>query len=144
MLGSEIEGCGTNPVIISYRAGMAKLNSFKDLLVWQKAIALSAATYKLTSNYPKEEMFGLTTQTRRAVNSISFNIAEGYGRNTTKNYVSFLYNALGSLNETDSAIVLAIALDFIAVDDAKAVEELVKEESKMLNALIKSLENKIK
>ncbi len=122
---------------------MAKLNSFKDLLVWQKAIDISVAIYKLTKKFPQNEMFGLTTQTRKASNSISLNIAEGYGRNTTRSYVNFLYNALGSLQETDSAIVLAIALEFISVEESELLILLITEETKMLKALINSLELKI-
>ena len=70
---------------------MGNIKSYKDLIVWQKAVDLAVDVYKLTCSFPKEEIYGLTSQIRRAVCSVSLNIAEGYGRNTTKNYINSLY-----------------------------------------------------
>jgi four helix bundle protein len=122
---------------------MGTLKSYKDLIIWQKAILLSAEVYKLTSLFPKEEIFGLTSQTRRAAYSIPLNIAEGYGRNTTKNYVNSLYIAQGSLQELETAIILGCELGFISKNDCEKVDSLIIEEFKMFNSLINSLEYKI-
>lgn len=88
-------------------------------------------------------MYGMTSQIRRAVTSISLNIAEGYGRNTTKNYINSLYIAQGSLQEVESAILLSNRLNFVKEEDCEKVNSLMLEEFKMFNALINSLENKI-
>jgi four helix bundle protein len=122
---------------------MNNIKSYKDLIVWQKAIDLSEEVYKLSSLFPKEEAFGLTNQIRRAVCSVSLNIAEGYGRNTTKNYINSLYIANGSLREVESAIVLGIRLGFVKESDCEKANALITEESKMFNALINSLKEKI-
>ena len=123
---------------------MGSIQSYKDLIIWQKSIDLSEEIYKLSSLFPKEEIFGLTSQIRRAVCSISLNIAEGYGRNTTKNYINSLYIAQGSLREVESAVILSIRLGFVKENNCEKVNALIVEESKMFNALINSLKEKIK
>ena len=123
---------------------MAAINSYKDLIVWQKAIDLTVEIYKLSSLFPKEEIYALTSQIRRASCSIALNIAEGFGRNTTKSYVSFLYIAEGSLREVESAVILSIRLGFVKQTDCEKVNGLIEEEMKMFNVLIKKLEEKIK
>ena len=122
---------------------MGSIKSYKDLIIWQKSIDLAVEVYKLSSKFPKEEMYGMTSQIRRAVTSISLNIAEGYGRNTTKNYINSLYIAQGSLQEVESAILLSNRLNFVKEEDCEKVNSLMLEEFKMFNALINSLENKI-
>jgi four helix bundle protein len=122
---------------------VGNIKSYKDLIIWQKSIDLAVEVYKLSSKFPKEEIYGMTSQIRRAVTSISLNIAEGYGRNTTKNYINSLYIAQGSLQEVESAIILSIRLNFIKGEDCEKVNSLMLEEFKMFNALINSLENKI-
>lgn len=122
---------------------MASIKSYKDLIIWQKAIDLAVEIYKVTSCFPKEEVYGLTSQIRRAANSVSLNIAEGYGRNTTKNYINALYIAQGSLQETESGLILATRLGFLKKEDWEKANSLVIEEYKMFNALINSLEEKI-
>jgi four helix bundle protein len=122
---------------------VGSIKSYKDLIIWQKSIDLAVEVYKLSSKFPKEEFYGMTSQIRRAVTSISLNIAEGYGRNTTKNYINSLYIAQGSLQEVESAIILSIRLNFIKEEDCEKVNSLMLEEFKMFNALINSLENKI-
>jgi four helix bundle protein len=89
---------------------VGNIKSYKDLIIWQKSIDLAVEIYKLSSKFPKEEIYGMTSQIRRAVCSISLNIAEGYGRNTTKNYINSLYIAKGSLQEVESAIILSVRL----------------------------------
>lgn len=122
---------------------MGSIKSYKDLIIWQKSIDLAVEVYKLSSEFPKEEIYGMTSQIRRAVTSVSLNIAEGYGKNTTKNYINSLYIAQGSLQEVESAIILSVRLNFIKEEDCEKVNSLILEEFKMFNALINSLENKI-
>lgn len=122
---------------------MGSIKSYKDLIIWQKSVDLAVEVYKLSSEFPKEEIYGMTSQIRRAVTSISLNIAEGYGRNTTKNYINSLYIAQGSLQEVESAIILSVRLNFIKEEYCEKVNSLILEEFKMFNALINSLENKI-
>lgn len=117
----------------------SKINSFKDLLVWQKAMDISAEVYKLTYGFPEREIYGLTNQIRRASNSISLNIAEGHGRRSTKSYVNFLNIASGSLSELESGLLLSIRLNFLKESDIINVVNLITEEQKMLSSLISSL-----
>ncbi len=123
---------------------MAIVNSYKDLIVWQKSVDLTVEIYKLSTQFPKEEVYGLTSQIRRASCSISLNIAEGFGRNTTKSYVSFLYIAEGSLREVEAAIILSTRLGFVKIEECDKINSLIVEEMKMFSVLIKKLEEKIK
>ena len=84
-----------------------KVESFKDLFVWQKGIELVNDIYKLTKQFPEDEVYGLTSQIRRAAISIPANIAEGCGRGTTKNYIQFLEISRGSLLELETLIIIA-------------------------------------
>ncbi len=119
---------------------MDKISSFKDLLVWQKAIDISVEVYRLTRlHFPKDEIFGLTSQLRRAANSISLNIAEGYGKHATKNYINYLVTAYASNNELESGFILAEKLEFVKEKELENLFSLIKEESKMLNSLIGKL-----
>lgn len=120
-----------------------KINSFKDLKVWQKAMDISVEVYQLTSVFPIQEIYGLTNQIRRASNSVSLNIAEGHGRNSTKSYVNFLNIANGSLNELESGLILSVRLNFLKDSDLSKINEMLNEEQKMLAALITNLESKI-
>ena len=86
---------------------MSEIRSHRDLLVWQCAMDIAVATYEITKRYPREELFGLTSQSRRAAASVSANIAEGYGRGTKQAYVNFLRIARGSLKELETHLVLA-------------------------------------
>ena len=118
------------------------LRSFKDLKVWQKSYNLCLKAYKITSAFPKDERFGLTSQIRRSAVSIPSNIAEGYGRKTTVDYVRMLYIAYGSTCELETQVLLAGDLGFIDKGDLSAAIENVKEVERMLKALIKTLEQK--
>jgi four helix bundle protein len=122
---------------------MGKINSFEDLIVWQKAIDLSAEIYKMSVKFPKEEIFGLTSQIRRASNSVSLNISEGSVR-TTKTFINQLSIARGSASEVLSASILAHRLGFLTEKDIQNIRPFVTEITKMLNSLISSLETKIK
>lgn len=111
--------------------------------VWQKAMDISVEVYQLTAGFPIQENYGLTNQIRRASNSVSLNIAECHGRNSTKSYVNFLNIANGSLNELESGLILSVRLNFIKDSDLLKINELISKEQKMLTSLITNLELKI-
>jgi four helix bundle protein len=115
--------------------------SFKDLVVWQKAIQLCSEIYRLTSSFPSSEQFGLTNQMRRASVSIASNIAEGNGRSTKGEYILFLGHARGSNCELQTQLTIARNLGFCDIQEHEAAENLSAEISRMLNALIKKLGN---
>jgi four helix bundle protein len=119
-----------------------KINSYKDLVVWQKAMDISVEVYKLTMSFPQNEIYALTNQIRRASNSVSLNIAEGHGRKSTRAYTNFLNIAHGSLNELESALLLSIRLDFTTENKTNHIISMIAEESKMLYSLINKLESK--
>ena len=113
---------------------MSITKSFKDLIVWQKSRDLAVAVYKLTENFPKSEIYGLTNQMRRAAVSISSNIAESYHRFHSKEKRQFLMIAFGSGSELESQIEIAKVL-YPNLDYAK-IEELLSETMKILNKFL--------
>ncbi len=119
------------------------VNSFKDLIVWQKAMDLTKEIYGLSEKFPKSENFSLTNQIRRAAVSIPSNIAEGYGRYTTPEYIRFLSIANGSLLVLHTQILLAGSLGYASIADIDIIEKQIAEISKMLNSLRNKLSNKI-
>ena len=116
--------------------------SFRDLEVWQKAIQLTVAVYKLTSGFPDSEKFGLTNQMRRAAVSIASNIAEGCGRSTRGEYLQFLGHARGSCSEVETQIVIAKELRFGAKEQIDRAEDICSEVGRMLGGVMKSLRAK--
>ena len=116
------------------------MTSYRDLIVWQKSMSLVPLIYKLVAQLPENEKFGLTSQIKRSAVSIPSNIAEGYGRNYRKDYSRFLQIARGSLFENQTQLEIAVNLDFIKVNDLEEIKELSVEVEKMLNSLIKKLE----
>jgi four helix bundle protein len=116
--------------------------SFRDLTVWQRAIELTLAAYKLTSSFPDSERFGLTNQLRRASVSVASNIAEGYGRSTKGEYILFLGHARGSNSEVETQIVIAKALGFGSKEMICTAEELCNEVGRMVTAMMKSMRSK--
>jgi len=118
------------------------LRNYKELKVWQKAYQLCLKIYQATKIFPKEERYGLTSQIRRSVVSVPSNIAEGYGRGTTQEYIRFLYMAYGSNCELETQALLACDLGYIKEDQRQRFVEDIKEVERMLKALINSLENK--
>jgi len=116
--------------------------NYKDLQVWQKAYQLCLGIYKSTKEFPKSEQYGITAQIRRAAVSIPSNIAEGYGRKTTKEYIRSLYVAYGSNCELETQIFLSGDLGYIEAGKLKKLQDEVEEVERMLKALIKALENK--
>lgn len=113
------------------------LNSHKELIVWQKSITLVKDIYRLTSNFPKNELYGLSSQMQRAAVSIPSNIAEGYSRKNTKEYLQFLRIAYGSATELETQII--IAEDLYKDIDYKATAFLLEEILKMLNTIISKI-----
>jgi len=120
---------------------MGNIKSYKDLLVWQKGIEIVKEIYLLCKDLPKEEIYGLQSQMKRASISVVSNIAEGYGRNYKKSYIHFLKIARGSLLELETQIIISNELKLISNDQFNAINSLITEESKMLNAFIKSISN---
>jgi four helix bundle protein len=116
------------------------IQSYRDLRVWQEAMSLAEAVYRLTKQFPKDELFGLTSQMRRASVSIPANIAEGYGRESTGAYVQFLRVAQGSLKELETHALLANRVGIMSELDAANLLSLAESIGKMLRALIRSLE----
>ncbi len=116
-----------------------KIESWRDLLVWQKSHALTLAIYRLTQNFPSEERFRLSDQLCRAAASIPTNIAEGKGRGSTAELCQFLVIARGSIEETRYLILLAHDLGYLSPSDYEQVESTCTEVSKMTNALLCSL-----
>jgi len=112
-----------------------KSQSHRELLVWQKSIALAKAIYKLTAEFPSEEKIGLVSQMRRAAVSVPSNIAEGQARNTTGEFVQFISHAEGSLAELDTQLILAVELSFLASEKAKPCADSINELRRMLNGL---------
>ncbi|MBW2566617.1 MAG: four helix bundle protein [Deltaproteobacteria bacterium] len=118
------------------------LKNYKDLKVWQKSYELCLGIYTITAKFRKEEIYGLTSQIRRSVVSIPSNIAEGYGRKTTRDYIRMFYISYGSVCELETQILLAGGLDLIEKSELGTLKKDIAEIERMLTALIKSLENK--
>jgi four helix bundle protein len=114
-------------------------DSFKDLVVWQRSIELTVAVYKLTASFPDSERFGLTNQLRRASVSVASNIAEGYGRSTTGEYLQFLGHARGSNCEVQTQLVISKALGFGSEELLHQADSLSGEVSRMLVAIMNKL-----
>ncbi|CDX12494.1 S23 ribosomal protein [Mesorhizobium sp. ORS 3324] len=113
-----------------------KINSYKDLIVWQHAMDLAVATYSLTKAWPKEELYGLTSQIRRSATSIPANIAEGYGRDNRGSYQQFLRVAQGSLKEFETHLQIAERVGLATQDQAYQMLQATEAIGKMLRQLI--------
>ena len=115
------------------------MNRFKELLVWQKAIDLAVEVYHITETLPKEERYGLISQINRSVISIPSNIAEGAGRNTSKEFNNFLGIAQGSSFELDTQLIISNRLNFISKEEYQNVELQLEHIQNMIAKLKKSL-----
>ncbi|MFH1335851.1 MAG: four helix bundle protein [Candidatus Zixiibacteriota bacterium] len=113
--------------------------SFRKLLAWQKAYELALGVYTITKDFPKNEMYGLSLQMRRASASISANIAEGYERQHRKEYLQHLFIARGSLGEVETYLSLAKDLGYNSIEKFEALEKLRAETARLLKGLINSL-----
>jgi four helix bundle protein len=113
--------------------------SYKDLIVWQKGIALAKTVYRLTKNFPPEERFGLVAQMRRAVISVLSTIAESEARHTTGEFIQFISHAEASVAELDTQLILSIELEFCTETESESAFALVHELRRMLNVLRRKL-----
>ena len=120
---------------------MDKIRTYRDLIAWQKSMQLVQVVYQCTNNMPEAERFGLTNQMRRAAVSIPSNIAEGYARQSTPDYLKFLRMARGSLAELSTQTELAVNLKMLPTHPP--LNELLAETDRVLQGLIRSLEKAI-
>ncbi|KAA3664270.1 MAG: four helix bundle protein [Chloroflexi bacterium] len=118
-----------------------RVQSYRDLIVWQKSIELVKNVYCLIRNFPKFETYGLSDQLRRSSVSVPSNIAEGQARQHTGEFRQFLYISLGSIAEVDTQIIIAEQLNYISDLEAKDIQKLIIEIQKMLRKLIVRLPN---
>ena len=115
------------------------VRSHRDLLVWQKGMDLAADAYRLSRSWPRDEVYGLTSQARRAAAAIPANIAEGYGRQSTASYAQFLKIARGSLNELETHLLLAERVGLTKPGSCADTLQQVDQLGKMLGGLIRSV-----
>lgn len=119
------------------------VRSYRDLIVWQKCVEFSVAFYEVTKSFPKQELFGVTSQMRRASISIASNIAEGSGRTTTKEYLQFLRVSLGSAFEIETQLLIVNKLQYCSDQQYQELQEFLTVIIKMLQKLISSLKRKL-
>ena len=112
------------------------MHNFRELEVWKKAIELTTLYYRISKNFPKEEVFGITSQSRRSIVSISSNIAEGAGRETDKQFIQFLSIALASSFEFETQIIVARNLEYLSEENYNSVFNELKHIQNMLVKLI--------
>jgi four helix bundle protein len=115
-----------------------KRADFRDLILWQRAMVLAVLVYQITRRFPREELYGITTQLRRAAVSIPSNIAEGAARRTTRDFINFLHIARGSLAELNTQLILAVRLGL--ADSHIDWQSSIDEVARLLNAVIKGLQ----
>ncbi|MBZ5513781.1 MAG: four helix bundle protein [Acidobacteriia bacterium] len=118
---------------------MITVKDYKELEVWQKAVDLATSLYEVTRGFPDTEKFGLVVQVRRAATSVPANIAEGWGRGSTREYVQFLHVARGSLLELETHLIIAQKLAYLSRERSEVAHQQVKSISMMLNRLIGAL-----
>ena len=117
------------------------MNSYKDLIVWNKSFELVIEIYRLVNLFPKSEMFSLSSQMRRAAVSIPSNIAEGFARKHRKEYAQFISIAFGSGAELETQLLLAKELNFMPEKEFIKSEKLLDEAMKMLNVFLRKIRN---
>ena len=115
------------------------MQDFRKLKVWEKAHQLTLEVYRLSAKFPREEVYALTSQVRRASTSIGLNIVEGCGRMTKPDFKHFLVMATGSANEVDYCFILAVDLEYITKDDYLEIQKPIEDVRKMLVSLINKL-----
>ena len=118
---------------------MEHIKDFKDLILWQRAMDLVVEVYNLVKRIPKEELLALSDQIRRAVISIPSNIAEGQGRNSSKEFIHFLSIAKGSKAELETQLLLCVRINYLTESEIEKAMSLIEEVGKMLNSLQKKL-----
>jgi four helix bundle protein len=120
-----------------------KIQSYRDLEVWKVGMELAAQCYQVTKSLPKEELFGLTSQIRRAAASVPANVAEGPGRNSTREFLNHLSVARGSLHELETHVLLAQQVGLLKETQTQPVLQLSERISMMLSRLRQSLERRL-
>lgn len=115
------------------------IRSYRDLIAWQRGVAFVVACYRATKHFPKEELYGLVSQLKRAAVSIPANIAEGHGRSSRADYARHVAIAYGSLMEAETHLIIAAELDYLPTDHRDALLAQASELGRMLNALKRSL-----
>jgi len=125
------------------KGGRWEVKTFRDLHVWKKSMALVVEIYQESKLFPDEEQFGLIAQIRRSATSIPCNIAEGFGRKTTQDYLRFLHIAIGSLYELQTQLEISFNLSFLNKDKFDTVYDSTREVERMLSSLIKKLNTKL-
>jgi len=118
---------------------MVKVKSYKDLIVWQKAMDMTESLYRIVKKLPKEETYALSDQMRRAAISIPSNIAEGFGRNSKKEYLQFLYIANGSICELETQLMLCVRANYLNETEIQPIMCLLSEIGKILMTITKKL-----
>jgi len=116
-----------------------KINTYRDLHVWQKGLELAKQLYQITKHFPQDERFGLVSQVRRTAVSVVSNIAEGQARRTTKEFVQFLYVCRGSLAELDTQLILSSQLNYLTEKQYEDLSNMIDGLQRMLFRLIESL-----
>ena len=119
------------------------MRDYKKIKAYQHANKLVLAVYSLSKNFPKHEIYGLTSQIRRASISVPTNIAEGASRQHKKDYLNFLYNSRGSVAEVEYLLELASNLDYLNIEDFNKVDLIRQEAAKTLSGLIESVEQEV-
>jgi four helix bundle protein len=115
------------------------INSYKDLLVWQKAMDLAVEVYTYTKTFTKEELYGIVSQMRRAAISVPSNIAEGYSRHRKAEYIHFLEIAYASASELETQLILSYRISFVQKSDFELQNERTQEVIRMLHSLIEKI-----
>ena len=118
------------------------VQSYRQLIVWQRAMELVQSIYKLTKDFPKEEIYGLTSQIRQAAVSIPSNIAEGQGRDSTKEFLHHPSISYGSLMEVETQILIAESLNYLKQEETKLILTKTAETGRLINGLTRSLKSK--
>lgn len=138
----NIDAFCPSPEVAGFAEDGVSIRDYRDLDVWKAGMALAAATYKVTAEFPREELYGLVSQMRRACVSIPANIAEGYGRETTGAFIQFLRVAQGSLKELETLVTLSDQLGFLEDGKAASLSANCERLGKMLRGLIRALERR--
>ena len=120
-----------------------KIKSYQDLIVWQKSVLLVTDIYTITKTFPQDERFGITSQLNRAAVSIPTNIAEGWGRETSKNYLQFLRISRGSIMEVQTLLIISKNLNYVSEEKFDVLRNKTEEVGKILQGLIKSINEKV-
>src|SRR5262245_14981809 len=119
------------------------IESYQDLQTWKLGMEIAVECYQVTRSFPREELFGLTSQIRRASSSIPSNIAEGYGRESSRDYIRLLQIAQGSLKETETHLILSTKVSLINSHHSEPILDKCTQLGKMLHTQIRSLQRKL-